>query len=150
LSHEKIRRLLIKYFESNKNLERFDLPCYPPSLVDLPSVIPYLAPHVEVVPFVEHADIFSGSVAIGWNLCVSGQQIMHLGVTRHNNVADLRNSISSCANSKKLDKLKRTPEEIIEFIMNHLPDVRNFAVNTSPFGLSMIGNDVSSMYRRSY
>lgn len=149
LSHEKIRRLLIQYFESTKGFEKFDIPCFPPAILDLTVAIPQLAPHVEVVPFVEHADIFAGAVAVGWNLCVAGQQVMFLGTTRHNNVADLKSAIGSKGEHVKLDNLKRTPEEIIEFIMKHLPDIRQYA-STAPSGMSMVGTDTSSMYKKTY
>ena len=150
LNKERIRRLLIQYFSEIKHYEDdFEALVYPLYILDLPNHIPGLEKCIEIIPYVDHADIFSGAVSIGWNLAVSGQQIMGLGKTTHTNVADLKSAINSNKEGGKLDELKRNPEEIIDFIMRHMTDANT--ISSAPSNLIMPGNVENSVfYRKPY
>lgn len=121
LFKEVAKRQLIQYFETAKGFkDDFDRKVFPPAILDIGTAVPVMAHEVEVVPFVQDADPIAGIVNIGWNLFVSGQNRMYLGVTSHDNATEFKQAVSSGIPPANFTaELKRSPREIIKFVMQH-------------------------------
>ena len=117
LQEELIKRLLVKYFKEKGFDESFNQMVYPPLIFDMPFRILELMSCVEVVPYVDKMDPITNAVTMGWNLFVLGTNRVYLGTTTHPNLMEFRRSLMGQHNTKYPADSKKTPKEIIEFIM---------------------------------
>jgi hypothetical protein len=116
LQEELIKRLLIKYFDDKGAKESL---VYPPMVYDLPGRVPELLQSVEIVPFAESIDPVTNIVKVGWNLFVLGTNRMSLGTSTHTNFMELQRSIlGGTQNTSMPSERKKTPKQIVEFVMN--------------------------------
>lgn len=125
LNTELVKRLLIRYFKRKGFEDSFDVKVYPPSLQDIPEVIPELSNKIEVVPFVIETDPHTKFVRIGWNLFVLGNQRMFLGESEHASLRELEDSRHYNAASQLPSMASRrqtTPKKIVYFICKVLGD----------------------------
>jgi hypothetical protein len=115
---ELVKRLLIRFFKDKGFSEPFDNPVYPPIMFDVPFRIPELITSVEIVPYVDRMDPITNVVTIGWNLFVLGTNRMDLGTSTHPNLMEFRRSLMGFHNPNLPSEMKKTPRDIIDFIMS--------------------------------
>lgn len=118
VQEELVKRLLVKYFSEKGFNESFESPIYPPTVFDLPYRVPELMNSVEIVPYVEKLDPVTNVVTMGWNLFVLGTNRVHLGTTTHANLMEFRRSLMGQANPNMPSEPRKTPKELIGFIMS--------------------------------
>jgi len=112
------RKRLLEYFK-HKGFEDLETYVYPPSLNDLPLLIPEMRNKIEVAPFSEKIDPTTGMVQIGWNLFVLGVNRQFLGFSFHKNAQDLQRSFG--VNSSEMpQEAKKKVSDIIDFIIETL------------------------------
>jgi len=106
---------------------------YPPSLNDLPSMIPEMRTKVEITPFSERIDPTTGLVEIGWNLFVLGTNRMFLGYSYHDSAQDLQRSFDITANSLPHES-KRKAADIVDFIIETLAKNKDGLIDPNVVG----------------
>jgi hypothetical protein len=120
LNKELLRRMLIKYFFDKGFKEDINRRIYPPSLLDLPVLIPHLDGKVEIQPHVEDIDPQTGVATLGWNLFVLGNKRMYLGESTHSSLNEIQAQIGipDADGIKTIEYV--TPKKVISFIVEVL------------------------------
>jgi len=113
LQKEFLRRNLIYYF-SSKGYDNFLVKPYPPSLSDIPQVLPFLSNIAEINHYLEDINIENNIIKIGWNVFILGNKRAFLGFTSHKSMNDIENSVNDI---KSYPNGKLTIKELIEWIV---------------------------------
>lgn len=147
LRKELARRMLNQYFSDTKSMEHLTEKVYPPALMDMTKLIPLLRDEVEIVPFVDEANITTGTITVGWNLFVRGLYRMFLGKTTHTNASELKQSIiSGNPPTKVAAEVVRSAADVIRFVIRHGKFTPGKAVlpGNSLMPSSTIGSDIAN------
>lgn len=115
-----IRKILTGYM-GHKGFVMEEM-AYPPSLQDLVA-IPELADKVEVYPYLESIDLNTGMVKVGWYLFALGNKRLDLGVSTHQSVKDLEQSVHGNFTNLPFRSYVRH-QDVFDFVVERLGDDR--------------------------
>lgn len=154
LNVELCKRYLVRYFKGKGFTENFNKKIYPPTIQDLPMLVPQITDKIEIEAVVNDINPLTGQHKLGWNLYVFGVHRMYLGESTHVDMSDVMSTVN-ISGGEPLQKVNySTPKRVINFITKMIAKDKNGYINSKivnpKMPLAMGRSDSSGFYKKRF